>query len=1324
MVIEMVTTPTTGGQPIQIINNVNLKYEYDPDDPESVSFWSRCKNNLNKTFAFFINTILPLVTLSFLSSSMQFLIDTGAQVNVMDEHTYKSLRNKPPLSRARVKLHTYDQGNEIPVLGSFHTRLKCDKGYLKRVEFIVVKGFGGNLLSYSTSVDLGIIDPIKQIHQIAKKIDDAIVSEYKRKYPLLFDNRVGLFTDFDVKLNINYSQEPKQQRLRPIPGHLRPLVEEQIRQMKEKGLIEESRGATWVSPIVPVMKDDGSLRICLDARAANKAITRQRHSCPTMDDLKFALARAKVFSKIDLKSGYNQLQLDPESRHITSFATHLGIFQYTRLVFGLNTAGEIFQKVIYDVIKDIPNVINISDDIIIFTETEEEHKRSLDMLLERLQSKGFTVNGDKCEFMRPSLKFFGFNFSAEGISLDHKKYDAIQKATPPKTASELRSLLGLASYCSEFIPRMSSITLPLRELLKKREFKWTTTHDNALNQLKQAIYTQNNSYFDKNLKTEIVVDASPCGLGAVMLHYDPNTPKNKKVVMYISRALSKTEAKYDQMEREGLAVVWAIERLHYYLYGIEFTVITDNSAVMNILHNAQSKPKARIERWFLRLLPYQFNIIQKKGEENIADYLSRNPVEPPTNRYENFCERLIANVTTGQTAISHKVLVEETSKDPTLKQVKSMISDNSFKVDGEAKKYLDFKKELTVTSDGIVLRNLKIILPESLQKHALEIAHSGHMGMSKTKALLRSYVWFPKIDSMVENLINNCNHCKLNVKKTHKAPYGQNSFPEYPWEEVDIDFYDYMWQGKHLLVVMDPHSNYPIVEILSSTAADSTISVLNKAFCMFGRPTTLKSDNGPPFNSFKFSEFCKNNDIYHHRTTPYWPRGNAVAERFMKSIRKLLANSKPQNVQERLNEFLRNYRDTPHSTTGKTPNELMFAYQAQTSRLPRIHNNNAFKNDGAALKQFVQEKRMRHNFKEDKRLHNKPHKFEINDLVNLINRNRPKIDTIFDKNGPFKVIGIKHSQLTIERNGKRKIVNASEVQLDSKPPKTVSNESNTNKNSNKNRKKNTILDDEPFFYYENRAQTESNSRKTNTNPPNTTRNNNIKQPEQVNDANRPIIIEHKNSKQDLRNLKEKNHHQQEQQNENFEQHLNLDPHTNSIIPVENDQSQAETEPNQANNDSAEANEDFEVENDQGETEIQPNQAQELQVENHNVDLNSNAAQNDESNHTIINESVNNNEESSNNNSNLDEEEVENDDSNSANQSGKQENNSILNSTAASNDNFHLNMSTNDATKYESFSQPNLSQENDDSEGERTQTESDNEKSISGENKETNSNEEN
>ena len=220
-----------------------------------------------------------------------------------------------------------------------------------------------------------------------------------------------------------------------------------------------------------VPKKDGNVRICVDMRLPNEAIKRVRHPIPTVNDISVELNGAKYFTKLDLTQAYHQLVLDEQSRYITTFSTHVGLFRYKRLNYGTNASAEIFQYVLQRELQGLHGVRNIADDIIVFGKTRAEHDANLDNCLRRLKSKGLKLNRDKCVFLSNTLEFFGQIFSKDGIRPDPKRVTDLLHAPRPANVSEVRSLLGMVNYSSQYIPDFATLTAPLCELTKKK------THD-------------------------------------------------------------------------------------------------------------------------------------------------------------------------------------------------------------------------------------------------------------------------------------------------------------------------------------------------------------------------------------------------------------------------------------------------------------------------------------------------------------------------------------------------------------------------------------------------------------------------------------------------------------------------------------------------------------------------------------------------------------------------------------------------------------------------------------------------------------------------------
>ena len=753
-------------------------------------------------------------------------------------------------------------------------------------------------------------------------------------------------------------------------------------------------------------------------RLANEAIERIRHPIPTVDDISFALNGAKFFSKLDLSQAYHQLQLDESSRYITTFSTHIGLFRYKRLNYGTNAAAEIFQYALQTQLQGLTGVQNIADDILVYGATRSEHDENLDKCLKRLSDKGLRLNASKCKFLSETLEFFGQIFSKDGCQPDPKRVKALRNASKPTNVSEVRSLLGMANYSSKYIPNFATITAPLRDLTKKNTtFVWNKTHENAFKQLTEALSSSPcMAYFTKSKDTYVTVDASPVGISAILSQKSKGR-EDEKIIAYASRALAEVETRYSQTEKEALAIIWGVEHFHLYLYGHDFVLVTDHKPLEVIYGNKNSKTSARIERWVLRLQPYTFKVQYKPGTNNPADYLSRHPTST-SSKQEAMTEdhiNLIAHSSVPKT-LTLKEVETATNADKTLRGVRAAIKLNKWHYE-TVKPFKAVKDELTVTSKGVVLRGTRIVLPQSLQQRAINIAHATHLGLSKTKALIREKVWFPKMDEMIKTTIDQCIPCQAVGKSNPPLPIESTEMPNGPWEKLHMDFYGPLPSNEYLLVVIDRYSRFPEVEIVKSTKASIVIPKLDRIFSVHGIPDVIKTDNGPPFNGEEYRNYAKTLGIKLEFSTPLWPKGNAEAERFMQPLSKALKTAKIEQRpwRQELSRFLLQYRTAPHCSTRVPPAELLFNRTVK-GQLPVLQKKSNVNRHKEARRN--ERKRQEYNEKYDCRAHrSRKDDIKQGDHVLVRQNKKNKLSSTYDPT-PYVVTKWQNSRVTAQsKNG-------------------------------------------------------------------------------------------------------------------------------------------------------------------------------------------------------------------------------------------------------------------------------------------------------------------
>ena len=375
----------------------------------------------------------------------------------------------------------------------------------------------------------------------------------------------------------------------------------------------------WASPVVLVCKKDGSLRFCIDLRKLNARTIKDAYSLPRIEDALDSLNGACIFTSLDLKSGYWQVELDEASIPLTAFTVEpLGFYECIRMPFGLTNAPATFQRLMESCLGDLHLewCIIYLDDIIIFSKNPDDHLTWLRGVFERLAKVGLKLKPSKCEFFRSSLKYLGHIVSKNGIATDPRKIKAIQDWPRPKTVTEVRSFTGFTNYYRRFIKGYAKIARPLHELTsgengKKKHSKvqWTDRCQESFDSLKQICSESPVlAYADYSKPFVLHTDASTMGLGAVL--YQKQEDGKERVIAYASRTLNKAERNYDAHKLEFLALKWAVtDRFHEYLYGATFEVFTDNNPLTYILSTA--KLDAMGHRWVASLGPYNFKLNYK-----------------------------------------------------------------------------------------------------------------------------------------------------------------------------------------------------------------------------------------------------------------------------------------------------------------------------------------------------------------------------------------------------------------------------------------------------------------------------------------------------------------------------------------------------------------------------------------------------------------------------------------------------------------------------------------------------------------------------------------
>ena len=866
---------------------------------------------------------------------VEFEIDTGASLTVMGMKEFQMHFPKTVLESTGVTLKTYT-GETIKPVG------KCDvtvqiEGSKVRLPMIVTPGKSPSLLGRNwltqMKVDWSKVCCVNKLEEEEPQSLSTLVKEYEE----VFKPGLGTFKDVRVKIDLQEGSEPKFMKARPVPYAIKKDVEAELERLVELDVYEPVSYSEWATPIVAV-QEPGKIRLCGDYKVTvNPRAKSDQYPVPKTEDLLATLSGGQKFTKLDLTGAYHQLMLAEDSRECLTINTHKGLFRPKRLVFGVHMASGVFQRHMEKRLGHVARTIVRVDDILVTGESDKQHVENLKEVLEVCRKNGLRLKKEKCKFFMNEVDFLGYRISREGVKPIQDKIQSILEAQVPQNISQVKSFLGMIQYYHRHLPNIATQLEPLHSLLRKGVvWKWTDKQQDAFELAKQLLTGDNLlTHYDPNLQMVVHTDASPYGLGGVLSHVMSNG--EEKPVAFISRTLSSHERNYSQIEKEGLAIVYAVKKFHQYLYGMKFEIVTDHKPLLGLL--GEYKPvsvtaASRIQRWALLLSAYNYRLTYRRGVENgNADALSRLP-KLATHKEVSEMENEVHMVRMDRAPVNAKEMATETRKDPLLSKVHDYILEG-WPEEFEARdlwKPLSSRKDELSVDKGVVLWGNRVIVPKVLQGQVLEELHVAHTGCSKMKLLARGFVWWPGMDGEIENVVKSCSQCLANRSKPETAPVHPWEVPSSVWERIHID-YAGPFLGKMFLIVSDAFSKWLDVHVTGGSTSKETIEKLRHSFSTHGIPLVIVSDNGSSFVSEEFKKFCVVNGIKHVTSAPYHPATNGLAERSVRTFKEVLKKWKGDgdSVATKVERFLFSYRNTPHSATGISPAQILL------KRRPRIH---------------------------------------------------------------------------------------------------------------------------------------------------------------------------------------------------------------------------------------------------------------------------------------------------------------------------------------------------------------------------------------------------
>lgn len=817
---------------------------------------------------------------------VEMIFDTGAEVSLINERVYNALCrfDELPLLERQQNIKAYGHVS-VPIMGEVSLNVE-DNEQNYNVKIIVAKG---------TSPCIYGCDLIKL---------------FRPKFS------VNSIRNQTASLHLKEGVQPIFFRPRPLPYGLMEPVKNELQRLVKENVLMKVKTSEWATPIVPVIKPNGSVRLCGDYKVTlNPHLKDMVSTTRPLDDIVSSMVNSRWFSELDLKNAYHQIPLDEGSSKLTTLCTPFGLFRHLHLPFGIKTSPAIFQNTMEILLDGIPGVEIYQDNIYVHAASRNSHDDQLKQVRQRLATHKFELNEGKCHIRLREMNVLGSIVNGAEIKPDPAKTSVIKSLPAPLSVKELRSFLGMVEFYGKFIPKLSTIKEPLTKLTRKGErFCWGRDQEKSFEDLKQSLCTDAAlRMFDPGKSVTVRCDASPVGCAAVM-------EQEGRPVLFISKTLSPAERNYAQIEREALAIVWAIRRLHRYLFGRKFTLVTDNQPIKHIFSPDKAIPSvaaARIQRWALFLMTYNFEIQHIKGYANtVADYLSRfsqtnNEATFDVNMVQNWPNEAVVNKESVLAACKEDSLIRKLFNVTKWGWRKRQLQKSLYK-------YAPFRLELNI-QDSLLYRGQRLVIPQKLQKEVLSKLHQSHSGAASMKAFARQCVWWLKINQDIEKIANQCPNCCKYKGSTQSAwtPWPEENSS---WSRVHIDFAGPLKNGQYALVMVDAHSRWPEVHLMSSITSTETIRRLRRTFSQEGVPNVIVSDNGPSFVSSEMLNWLQMVGCRHVRTPPYHPRSNGLAERFVRTLKEAInAASQNNDIQRVVDRFLLMYRNTPHSVTGEAP---------------------------------------------------------------------------------------------------------------------------------------------------------------------------------------------------------------------------------------------------------------------------------------------------------------------------------------------------------------------------------------------------------------------
>ena len=875
------------------------------------------------------------------------LIPSGRILSFLEKNTEKSENSKQLQKNQDNSKTDYSNTHKDPAI---QARLWADSQTKKQKDSTqngrnksnpnlppVQKSTSGNGLDKGTSDPLQGISFDGDIPGLRE-----LLEEFADVFPADLPAELPPEREFEMKIPVKPGSTPPSQAPYRISAQAWEAIKATLQYLYSHGLARDSL-SDYAAPVTLAPKSDGTWRFCTDYRRLNAVTQEAKYPLPRIEDCLDQLGKARYYSKIDLRSGYWQVRIKEEDIPKTAFRTPFGHHEWLVMPFGLQGAPSTFQRMMNHYLRDYLGdfVLCYLDDVLIYSNTREEHLTHIRKVLEVLRTRKLYAKGTKCEFFRKEVQFLGFQVRGGTVDKDPAKVAAVQDWPVPTTVREVRSFLGLAGFYRKFVKDFAKIAKPLTDILKSTQFEEKygapfkkqapvtlgPAEVSAFKALKEALTSAPCLViFDPTKPTEVWADASwsHSTIGAVLLQ---DHGKGMQPVAFLSRVMNGPESRYPTFEQELLALKIAMEEWRHYLLPIHFVARTDHNGLKFL--QTQKHLRERQWHWLAFFSEYQFDLVYRPGKQmTVPDALSRKPktesdietllriqkrpddepfmeinVQTSSGRIEKvlmtFRSEPKIRVWTHKRAVpSDKATIasEEIPEvfdyagDPDYGEIFKKLSSQTKYPEEPSLQLYAIRGDALVWLDG--KQRPRVCVPKKYRASLLHEYHDtplgAHFGGDKTYHTLRqTYIW-PHMRHHVETYVRSCDACQKN-KASHRKKHGHPTLPDVPcepWERMSVDFcgpFPLTKRGNDEVAgfICNLTREVVLVPCSKTITAKETAKLFVRHVMRVagGIPKIINSDRGPQFVSHFWTYLWKTLKTTVALSAPYHPQSNSLIER-------------------------------------------------------------------------------------------------------------------------------------------------------------------------------------------------------------------------------------------------------------------------------------------------------------------------------------------------------------------------------------------------------------------------------------------------------------